>query len=216
MLEQITEVLIHLVEQTGYVGVFVATLLESFFAPIPSEIVLPTVGLAAKQSGSFATVVIAAIVASFGNYVGTLPFYYISRIGANTLLPRLINKYGAFILISMDDVRKAEQLFAKRGRLMVFVSRLIPGIRSLIAFPAGISRMNFGEYTIFTFLGSFIWNMALITVGFVAYDYIDQVFALLKPVETLVIVLIVALATLYIYKVVRRVIEIRQTTTGAV
>lgn len=216
MLQQITAILIQLVEQTGYVGVFIATMLESFFAPIPSEIVLPTVGLAAKQGGSFTIVIIASIVASLGNYVGTLPFYCISRIGSKTLLPRLINKYGAFILISMEDVQKAEQLFARRGRLMVFVSRLIPGIRSLIAFPAGISKMNFGEYTIFTLLGSFIWNLILISVGFLAYDYMDQVFAILKPVESLVILLIIAVVTLYVYKVVRRVIELRKSTDDTV
>lgn len=215
MLEQITNLLIQLVQQTGYVGVFVATLLESFFAPIPSEIVLPTVGLAAKESGSFTVVIIASIVAALGNYVGTLPFYYISRVGANTLLPKLISRYGAFILISMEDVHKAEQLFAKRGRIMVFVSRLIPGIRSLIAFPAGISKMAFGEYTLFTLLGSFLWNLALITVGFMAYDYIDQVFALLKPVENIVIILIVLAVLIYCYKVVRRIIELRKTTDTA-
>mgnify|MGYP000851158003 CR=1 FL=1 len=210
MLEQITHLLISLIQQLGYVGVFTATMLESFFAPIPSEVVLPTVGLAAKQSGDFSIVVIASVVAALGNYVGTLPFYYIARVGADSLLPRLIAKYGAFILISMDDVRKAEKLFARRGKLMVFTSRLIPAVRSLIAFPAGISKMHFGEYTLFTLLGSFIWNLVLITVGFVAYDYMDSVFAILKPVENLVLVIIALAIAIYTYKVIRNIIKIRK------
>lgn len=210
MLEQIANVLTQLVQQTGYIGIFLATMLESFFAPIPSEVILPTVGLAAKETGLFSTVLIASVVAALGNYVGTLPFYYISRIGADSLLPRLINKYGAFILISMDDIRKAEQLFAQRGRSMVFFSRLIPGIRSLIAFPAGISKMHFGTYTLFTLLGSFIWNFILITVGFVAYDHMDQIFALLKPVETLVIIIILVAIAIYLYKVTRKILELRR------
>lgn len=209
MLSQITAVLIDLVQQVGYLGVFLATMLESFFAPIPSEVVLPTVGLAAKEAGSFTVVIIASVVAALGNYIGTLPFYYVSRVGADSLLPRLINKYGAFLLVSMDDVKKAEQLFARRGKQMVFLSRLVPAVRSLIAFPAGISKMPWAEYTVFTLLGSFIWNLLLISLGFVAYDYKEQVFAILKPVETLVLILIVVLVLLYCYKVAKRIWELR-------
>ncbi len=205
MLEQISVWLVSLVQSTGYVGIFVATVLESFFAPIPSEVVLPTAGVAAQELGGWGAVLIFSLFAAFGNCIGTLPFFVVSRWGANDLLPKIIKRWGAFLLISQTDVDRAEKLFSKYGAPMVFFARLIPGIRSLIAFPAGLSKMSFGKYTLFTLAGSLVWNLLLISVGFLLADKIPQILAILAPVEKLVILILVLLVLIYIWKVVSRI-----------
>lgn len=209
MLEQIANLLVQLVNTTGYLGVFVATVAESFFAPIPSEIILPTAGLAAHDAGGITALLLVCIVAALGNFVGTLPFYLISFFGSKSILPKLINRWGAYLLLSNEDLRKAERLFSKRGEVMVFFSRLIPGIRSLIAFPAGIAKMPFIRYTLFTLFGSFLWNLLLAGVGYVAYDFKDELFSFLQPVEKIVLFIILACVFVYVFKVVSRVRELK-------
>jgi membrane protein DedA with SNARE-associated domain len=215
MLEQIATALEQLVLQTGYIGIFIATVVESFFAPIPSEIILVSAGYASKSSGGLPTLVIMCIFAALGNYVGTLPFYLISRMGAKSFLPKFIDRWGPFLLISNKDLEKAEKLFHQRGRSMVFFARLIPGIRSLIAFPAGVSKMPILSYTIFTLLGSLSWNLFLGGIGFFAYDAKDQIFALLAPVEKIILALIIIVVVLYsgnvIYQIRKMLIARKET-----
>lgn len=213
MLESITNFLLVLLDKVGLLGIFIATIIESFFAPIPSEIVLFTAGLKAKESGSVELLVMMALVASLGNFVGTLPFYLISKYSSDKLLPKFLDKWGPFLLISNDDLKKTEKLFKKHGRITVFVARLIPGIRSLIAFPAGIAKMDFFQYTAFTLAGSFLWNIFLSSIGFLAYDYKDQILSFFKPVETIVLGIIVLVVVIYSIKVALNIRELRKQKT---
>lgn len=210
MLNQISDFLVKLLEQTGLLGVFFATAIESFFAPIPSEIVLFTAGFYASQSQSYLLLIVLCAVGAFGNYMGTLPFYLISRFGREKFLEKFINRFGRFLLISMNGINKAECLFKKRGNAVVFFARLVPGIRSLIAFPAGAFKMNFLKYSFFTLLGSFVWNMILSTLGFVAYNYKTQIFDILRPIETTVIILIILAVLIYVLNVVIQIIKYKR------
>lgn len=203
MFEQITEFLLDLLDQIGYLGVFLASVLESFLAPLPSEIVLVTAGLNAKEQESLFVLAAFVGVASLGNFVGTLPFYLISYFSRDNLLPKLLDRWGKWLLISHDDLEKADRLFAKRGKPIVFFSKLIPGIRSIIAFPAGVAKMNFFQYMIYSLLGSSLWNTVLISIGYVAYDYKDEVFAWIKPFEKGILGVLILLTLVYLYKVIR-------------
>lgn len=209
MLEQITIALLSLLDKVGYIGVMVATAIESFFPPIPSEIILVTAGAYAQSQGSIFALVLVAIFASVGNYLGTLPFYLISRFSADNLLPRFLKKWGVFLLITPEDLVKAQRLFEKRGKSIVFISRLIPGVRSLIAFPAGAAKMNFTIYTIFTLAGSFFWNILLSSVGYVAYTNREAFFSFLKPVENLVIVIIILIVIAYGARVIYQIRKLK-------
>lgn len=202
MIEGISNFLLGLFDSIGVFGVLIASMIESFFPPIPSEIVLFTAGFYARSSGGIPLLLLFAILGAIGNFIGTLPFYLVSRFGSNRYLERFLDRWGMFLLISNDDIKKAEKYFDKRGAITVFFSKLIPGIRSLIAFPAGVSKMNFVKYTVFSLSGSFIWNLILGLIGFAAYDQKDQVIALLKPVENVVLVLIAAAVVLYVIKIV--------------
>lgn len=209
MLESISDFLIQLMEQTGLVGIFLATVVESFFAPIPSEIVLFTAGFYASNLGSFPTLVLIAIVAAFGNFVGTLPFYLVSKYSSEKYLPRFLNRWGAYLLISNRDLERSQKFFDKKGGVTVFFARLIPGIRSLIAFPAGLSKMNFFKYFAFTMAGSFLWNIILGSIGFWAFERKEVFFEIFEPISNIILVGIIALAMLYMARVVYNIRKIR-------
>lgn len=209
MLESISDFLIQLMEQTGLVGIFLATVVESFFAPVPSEIVLFTAGFYASNLGSFPTLVLIAIVAAFGNFVGTLPFYLVSKYSSEKYLPRFLNRWGAYLLISNRDLERSQKFFDKKGGVTVFFARLIPGIRSLIAFPAGLSKMNFFKYFAFTMAGSFLWNIILGSIGFWAFERKEVFFEIFEPISNIILVGIIALAMLYMARVVYNIRKIR-------
>lgn len=210
MLEQITNSFVGLLDSVGYLGIFLAALIESFFAPIPSEVVLITAGFYAQTQGSYLGVILISIVAALGAFVGTLPFYLIARYSSETFLPRFLKKWGVFLLISPKDLEKSQEVFKTKGPAIVFFCRLIPGIRSLIAFPAGASKMSHKKYFVFTVLGSFIWNMFLTTVGFVAYEQKDEIFSFLKPVENLVIIGLGVAVLFYILSIIYQVRKIKK------
>jgi len=209
MLENITNTLIGLLDSVGYLGIFIATIVESFFAPIPSEIILITAGFYAQTNGNFLSVILISIVAAFGAFIGTLPFYLLARYSSETFLPRFLKRWGMFLLISHKDLEKSQKIFETNGPAIVFFARLIPGIRSIIAFPAGASKMSHWKYFIFTFLGSFIWNVFLTSVGFLAYEQKDQIFAFLKPVERFILYGLVLAVFLYIVGIIYQARKIR-------
>ncbi len=191
MLEKISQILIQIVDSVGAFGIAIAGAVESFFPPIPSEIIMVSAGLSASAAGGIGLILLYSIAGAIGNFVGTLPFYLISFYGAKTFLPKFLNKWGKFLLISNDDLKRAEKLFKKRGNITVFLSKLIPGIRSLIAFPAGVAKMNFASYMFYSLAGSTVWNIFLVSIGYAAYEQKDEIFAILKPIETLILILIV-------------------------
>lgn len=201
MLRDISEFLVQLLDQTGLFGIFFATVVESFFAPIPSEIVLFTGGYYANGNGGIPMLFVLCFVAALGNFAGTLPFYILTRFGSEKYLPRFINKFGPYLLISNEDLLKAQKYFEKRGSITVFLARLVPGIRSLIAFPAGLSKMNFAKYTFFTLLGSFLWNLLLGGIGYWAFDRKEEFFAVLEPISDIVLALVVLATVIYMIRI---------------
>jgi membrane protein DedA with SNARE-associated domain len=209
MLQKISELLIELLDKTGILGVFFATFIESFFAPIPSEIVLLTAGFYASSSGGISTLLLLCIVASFGNFFGTLPFYMISRFGSEKYLPAFLKKFGPYLLLSEKDLKKTEKFFEKRGSITVFVARLIPGIRSLIAFPAGLAKMHFWKYTLFTLSGSFMWNLLLSSIGYWGYENKETFFQILEPISNIILGLLVFVALAYIIRVIYNIKKLR-------
>ena len=210
MLSQISEFLVQLLDKVGLMGVFFATVIESFFAPIPSEIVLFTAGYYASGNGGVPMLILFCAVASFGNFVGTLPFYLLSYYGSEKYLPKFLDKWGPYLLISNEDLKKTQKYFDKRGSSTVFFARLIPGVRSLIAFPAGLAKMNLSRYTLFTLLGSFCWNLFLGGIGFWAFDQREIFFKVLDPISNLIIAGLIVIAILYVVKVVLNVRKLKR------
>lgn len=210
MLEEISNILVNLVDSIGAAGIFIASVVESFFPPIPSEVVLISAGFNASERNALELIPLFSVAAAVGNFVGTLPFYLVSRYGAETFLPKFLDKWGKFLLISNADLERVEKLFQKRGNIAVFLSKLIPGIRSIVAFPAGLSKMNFFKYTVFSILGSLVWNTFLILVGYVAFEQKDKIFELLKPFEVLVLGALILILIVYFVKIILNIYHERQ------
>lgn len=201
MLSQLLTFLEQLINQLGPIGLMFAAAVESFFPPIPSEFFLVTAGLSSRAQGGLVYLLILCVAASIGNYLGTLPFYIVSRWGAETFLPKFLDKWGPFLLISNKDLARAHRLFERRGAKVVFFAKLIPGIRSLIAFPAGVSKMNFTIYSIYSLLGSLVWNLILGLIGYFAYDAKDAILELFSPFEKIILAVLIATVIFYILNI---------------
>ena len=156
--------LVKIIEVLGYSGVALSMFIESFFAPIPSEIILPFSGFVAAQGSLNIYVVI--IVATVAAYLGTLPFYFIGLWGEDVVL-KFLKKYGKYLFISQKDLDNGYKAFEKFGYGIVFLGRLIPIVRTVISFPAGASKMNFGIFSLFTLVGTLIWSSILAYTGYI-------------------------------------------------
>ena len=143
----------------GYGGIVLLMAIESACIPLPSEIIMPFSGyLVSTGELSLWGVAIAGAV---GCVVGSLVAYWVGMYGGRPF----IEKYGRYILLSRHDLDLADRWFAKYGEVIVFVSRLLPAIRTFIAFPAGVARMNLTRFVIYTFAGSLPWCLGLAYVG---------------------------------------------------
>jgi membrane protein DedA with SNARE-associated domain len=143
----------------GYSGIVLLMGIESTCIPLPSEIIMPFSGYLV-YTGRFSLLGVT-VAGAFGCVVGSLIAYYIGMYGGRPL----IEKYGRYVLISPHDIDLADRWFSRFGEIIVFVSRLLPVIRTFIAFPAGVARMNLTRFVIYTFLGSLPWCLGLAYVG---------------------------------------------------
>ena len=149
-------------EQFGYFGIALLILVENVFPPIPSEVILTFGGfMTTKSELSIFGVVVASTIGSVG---GAVILYWIGRILNVERLERIIEKWGKYLRLTKEDVRKADAWFDKYGPWTVFFCRFIPLIRSLISIPAGMSGMNQWLFLVLTTLGTLIWNLVLVLV----------------------------------------------------
>ncbi len=147
------------ISATGYGGIILLMAIESANIPLPSEIIMPFSGFLVAE-GTL-NLWWTGLAGAIGCVVGSVVSYYIGATGGR----KLIEKYGKYILISNHDLDLADRLFKRHGEIIVFVGRLLPVIRTFISFPAGISRMNFNRFVIYSFLGSLPWTLALAFLG---------------------------------------------------
>lgn len=198
MVEQLANIIIQLIQTTGYVGIFILMFLESALIPIPSEVTMPFSGfLASKGELSFVIIVLAG---SLANLAGSLLAYYIGYLLEETVLLNLIRKYGKFILLSEHEYHRAEVWFQKYGDKIIFVSRLLPGIRTVISLPAGMFEMDIKKFAIYTTLGCLIWSTLLTYIGFVMGENWNALEPIYRKFEFLVVGIIILAVVIYIEK----------------
>ncbi|HKP13747.1 MAG TPA: DedA family protein [Blastocatellia bacterium] len=163
MIARIIEILSGFIVATisalGYAGVVLLMAIESACIPLPSEIIMPFSGYLV-YTGRF-NLWGVGVAGAVGCVLGSVVAYYIGMYGGRPL----IEKYGRYILVSRHDLDLADRWFQKYGEVIVFASRLLPVVRTFIAFPAGVARMNMSRFIIYTFLGSLPWCIALAYVG---------------------------------------------------
>lgn len=163
MIARIIEILSAFIVATisllGYGGVVLLMAIESACIPLPSEIIMPFAGYLVSRGEM--NLWLVGVAGAVGCVLGSMVAYWVGMYGGRPL----IEKYGRYILISHHDLDLADRWFAKYGEIIVFVSRLLPAIRTFIAFPAGVARMNIPRFIIYTFAGSLPWCLGLAYVG---------------------------------------------------
>lgn len=206
MVEQIirviTQVIISVIDKSGYGGVFLLMSAESALIPIPSEITMTFAGYLTTL-GKF-NLYAVILVGALANLFGSVLAYWLGFWGEEYLVRNLIKKYGKWILISEHEYDNSEKWFRKYGEKIVFFSRVLPVVRTFISLPAGIARMNFWKFSLLTFLGSLIWSALLTYVGFVLGKNWNSLHGYYQKFEYLIIGLIVAAAIYYVWHKVRK------------
>ncbi|PGS52267.1 DedA family protein [Bacillus sp. AFS041924] len=155
--------IIETMDTFGYFGIFLLIALENIFPPIPSEVILTFGGFMTTQSSLSKIGVI--FFSTLGAVFGAIILYWIGTLLDVKKLEKIVDRWGHILRLTKKDIHKADEWFSKYGVWTVFFCRLIPLIRSLISIPAGMSRMNFWIFLLFTTLGSLIWNTILVLVG---------------------------------------------------
>jgi membrane protein DedA with SNARE-associated domain len=205
MLQDLTDWATEIVERLGYFGVALLVAVENLFPPIPSEVVLGLAGYTAARGDVWLVGMIVA--ATLGSIVGALMLYGLAAAVGPIRLRAITIKYGGWIGFGESDLDRAEAWFDRRSRSAVFVCRCVPLIRSLISIPAGFRRMPLGAFTLFTFLGSLLWNTLLIGAGYLLAERWEKILDYTEPFQRVVIALIVALV---VALVVRRILANRR------
>lgn len=203
MIQGIVDWLENIILTVGYPGVSMAMALESFFAPIPSEALMPFVGYM-SYTGEL-NLFITIIVTTISSYIGTLPFYFIGYFGESSF-ENFLRKYGKYLFISDESIDKVFGLFEKYGNKFVFFGRLIPTIRSLISFPAGVARMKFGIFSLYSIAGSLVWSSIFILAGYFLGDGWEKAIEWISSYEKAVMITIaVGVIAYVIYSVYKKI-----------
>lgn len=195
----------------GYVGVAVMVALESVVVPIPSEVVLPFAGFLVADpraveplTGAPWHPVLIVAAAEIGSVVGAVVAYLIGARGGRPLLRR----WGRFLLLHPGDLERGERFFADHGRKAALLGRLVPVVRSLVSYAAGMTHMPLGPYIVYTAIGSLPWNVALVGAGLLLGASWERIEAMLRPFELLMLVALgLATVAVVVFLVRRRVLR---------
>ncbi|MFH1181176.1 MAG: DedA family protein [bacterium] len=185
--------IVNFISGAGYLGIFVLMALESACIPVPSEIIMPFSGfLVWEETLAWWPVILWGTI---GNLVGSIAAYFIGRYGGRAL----VLKYGKYVLLSSDDVEKAERWFNKYGSASIFFSRLLPVVRTFISLPAGIARMPLWKFSLYTFLGSLPWAIVLTYAGLIAGENWKELEIYFKKFDWAIIIIIVMAIGWWLY-----------------
>lgn len=189
----IVKIAVLIMSKLGYFGVFFLMMLESMVFPMPSELVMPFAGFLVAQ-GRF-NMLYVFIFSLLGSITGSLISYYAGKYGGN----RLVVKFGKYLFLDVSDLKRAEDLFKKRGEKVIFIARFIPVVRHLISIPAGIGKMNLKKFCVYTLIGASIWNMFLAYLGYLLGENWDKIRYYTEPISIAVVILLAAGLVYFIY-----------------
>lgn len=182
----------------GYWGIGLLMFLENLFPPIPSELIMPLAGFTvAKGEMQIVPVMVAGVV---GTVLGALPWYYAGKLLGEERLQRLANSYGKWLGITSKDIVKSTIWFEKHGNSAVLLCRMVPGVRTLISIPAGISDMDILPFIFYSTIGTTLWVGLLTGAGYFLGNNYELVDKYLAPVSKIVIVTIAIAFGLFIWK----------------
>lgn len=193
----------------NYASITALMAVESSFIPFPSEVVIPPAAFVAGQPDSVlcATgnypidVLIIVLFGTLGAMIGAIINYALSVwLGRLIIYKFADSKLGHMCLLSSEKIQRAEEYFREKGNVSTFIGRFIPGIRQLISIPAGLSRMNFGAFLWWTFLGAFLWNCILAALGYIAAGQMSLIKEYSHELSVAILVLLGAVVLFYTAK----------------
>ena len=192
------EFILAMMDQFGYLGVFLLIAIENIFPPIPSEVIL--------LFGGFMTTyttlnIIGMIISStLGSLIGAIVLYYIGKIFNKERLKKIISgKIGKILRLKNSDIDKADHWFDTKGNKTVFFCRFIPIVRSLISIPAGMSEMPMVKFLLYTTFGSLIWNTVLIVIGSIVGNNWESILNIFDTYSHIILVLLVIIFIVGVY-----------------
>ena len=196
MLGQLTGLIIHLIQSSGYFGVFVLMVLNATAIPIPSEVTLPFAGFLSNQGSLSLPLVI--LIGILGDLAGSLIGYSIGYFLEEALLLNLIKKYGKFILVTEHDYQKATGWIKKYGTPVVFIGKMTPGVKSFIAVAAGITEIKLVKFIIGNILAAAVYVTAVSYIGFYLGSKWDVLGGYFRKFEVVIVVLLILGLLFYI------------------
>ena len=193
------EWLLSVIRTAGYWGIAVLMILENVIPAIPSELILPFAGFLVASGDLNLTGVIAS--GSAGSTIGATAWYVLGRAWGSEGMHRFVERHGRWFLLDVDDVRRAESWFRRHQRRATFFGRLMPGVRSLISVPAGVSRMPAPLFLVYTIAGTVLWTAALTLAGYFLADAYEKASSVIGPFGS---ILFAALVIFLVVRFVRR------------
>jgi membrane protein DedA with SNARE-associated domain len=200
--DTLTILITNLYVSTGLLGIALAMAIESCCIPLPSEIVMPLAGIMVgsgkilQGTNPVVSLILVALAGSIGSLIGSSVAYGIGYAGGRPLML----KYGRYLLISQHDADKADQFFQRWGSATAFFSRLLPVVRTYISLPAGIAKMPFARFCLYTFLGSFPWCLLLAYLGTILGNNLTTLVPIFHDLDAVIVVGFVLLVALYIWR----------------
>ncbi len=178
-MSQVSAWVLIIMAKFGYIGIIFAMFAENVFPPIPSELIMPAAGFAVARGDL--NLILVILAGTLGSVLGALPLYYLGRLLNEDRLMLFTEKYGKYVFVKPSDIRSSSVWFDKHGNKAVFFGRMVPGIRSFISIPAGMSKMPMLPFLAFTALGSSIWTTLLTVAGYYFGENYEVIETMLAP-----------------------------------
>ncbi len=195
--ELIVSIILPIIEQISYIGIFILMTAESTILPVPSEAVLPFAGYLVEEGKL--NLYFALIAATIGTIIGSLISYYIGKKAGRWI----VEKYGRYILLDKHHLLIAEKWFLKHGSKTIFICRFIPVIRHVISIPAGTAKMDLKKFILYTALGGLIWNSILLYVGILLQKNWETILEYSQWIDLIVIIIVIILLAMFLKKTIK-------------
>lgn len=202
MLSHLNDLIIQLIHNMGYPGIFILMFFESLIIPIPSEVTMVYAGQVA-QRGDFNFVAVI-FTGALANLCGSIVCYYIGYSIHENVIRKWVGKYGKYVLVSTADFDRAHRWTIKYQSAVSFFSRLMPGIRTIISLPCGLVRIKFLKFCIYTFIGALIWCTFLTYLGYALSKNLPLVEQYFVWVKIAIVVAVVLLVAVFIWRKSRK------------
>ncbi len=200
--EQLVLFLQQLFDAIGWAGVVFAMAIESACIPLPSEVTMPLAGWMLVQAQGLPPMHLfwAGFWGAVGCTIGSVITYWIGALGGRPL----VLKYGRYVFVTAHDLERADRWFSRYGEHAAFFSRLLPVVRTFISLPAGVARMNFLRFTVLSFVGSFLWCVALAAAGYVFGQHWRAVREFMRPFDIPIAIALLVLVAWYVRRHLQR------------